>query len=32
VVGCAVVIELTALRGRDRLHPYPVFAILRYAD
>jgi len=32
VVGCAVVIELAALRGRERLHPYPVSALLRYED
>ncbi len=32
VIGCAVVIELDALRGRERLHPYPVSTLLHYAD
>jgi adenine phosphoribosyltransferase len=30
VVECAFVIELSFLRGRDKLQPYDVFSILRY--
>ena len=30
VVECAFVIELSYLKGRDRLQPYDVFSILRY--
>ena len=30
VVGCAFLIELTFLGGRDRLHPYPVHTVLEY--
>ena len=30
VVECAFVIELSFLKGRDRLQPYEVFSILRY--
>ena len=30
VVECAFVIELSFLKGRDRLQPYDVFSILRY--
>jgi adenine phosphoribosyltransferase len=32
VVGCAFLIELSFLDGRDRLAPRPVFALLDYAD
>lgn len=32
VVACAFVIELDALRGRDRLHPHPVFSVIHYPD
>jgi len=32
VVACAFVIELTALRGRQRLQPHPVASLLQYAD
>jgi adenine phosphoribosyltransferase len=30
VVGCAFLIELTFLKGRERLTPHPVFSLLRY--
>jgi adenine phosphoribosyltransferase len=30
IVGVVVLIELTALRGRDRLAEYPVTSVLRY--
>lgn len=30
IVECALVIELSALGGRDRLDQYPVFSIVRY--
>ena len=30
VVGCAHVIELTDLKGRDRLAPYDVFSLVQY--
>jgi adenine phosphoribosyltransferase len=30
VVGCAFVIELAGLRGRDRLAPHPVFSLMVY--
>jgi len=30
VAGCAFVIELTSLKGRDRLRPYDVFSLLCY--
>jgi adenine phosphoribosyltransferase len=30
VVGCAFLIELAFLKGRERLAPYPVFSLLRY--
>jgi adenine phosphoribosyltransferase len=30
VVGCAFVIELTALGGRTRIAPYQVFSLVRY--
>jgi len=32
VVGCAFVIELSFLGGRERLAPYPVHAVLEYAS
>lgn len=32
VVECAFVIELSFLKGRDKLKPYDVFSILRYDD
>jgi adenine phosphoribosyltransferase len=30
VAGCAVLIELVGLKGRDRLAPYPIHAVVRY--
>jgi len=30
VVGCAFVIELTFLNGRDKLQPYDVFSLVQY--
>jgi adenine phosphoribosyltransferase len=30
VVGLAFIIELTELRGRDRLQGYDIFSLLRY--
>ena len=32
VVECAFVIELSFLKGRDKLRPYDVFSILQYND
>lgn len=32
VVGCAFVIELTFLNGRQRLAPYDVFSLIQYDD
>jgi adenine phosphoribosyltransferase len=32
VVGCAFLIELTFLGGRERLAPYPVHSVLQYAS
>ncbi len=32
VVGCAFVIELTFLCGRQRLAPYDVFSLIQYDD
>jgi len=32
VVGCAFVIELTFLPGRERLKPYEVFSLIQYQD
>lgn len=32
VIACAFVIELTALRGRERLRPHPVASLIQYAD
>jgi adenine phosphoribosyltransferase len=32
VVGCAFVIELTFLPGRERLKPYDVFSLVQYHD
>jgi adenine phosphoribosyltransferase len=32
VVGCAFVVELSFLKGRDRLAPRPVFALIDYDD
>lgn len=32
VVACAFVIELTALKGRQQLRPYPVSSLLQYPD
>jgi len=32
VVGCAFLIELSFLGGRERLAPYPVHAVLEYAS
>jgi len=32
VVGCSFLIELGFLRGRARLEPYPVLALLQYQD
>lgn len=32
VIGIAVLIELTFLKGRDKLRPHPVHSILRYDD
>jgi adenine phosphoribosyltransferase len=30
VVECAFVIELTFLKGREKLNPYPVYSVLKY--
>jgi adenine phosphoribosyltransferase len=30
VVECAFIIELTLLKGRERIHPHPVFSLIRY--
>ena len=30
VVSSAVLIELTFLKGREKLHPHPVFSVLKY--
>src|SRR5215471_21064123 len=32
VAGCAVLVELEFLRGRQRLHPHEVFSVVQYAD
>jgi adenine phosphoribosyltransferase len=32
VVGCAFLFELSFLGGRERLKPYPVHALIEYAD
>ena len=32
VVACSFLIELTMLKGRDHLHPYPVSSLIQYAD
>ena len=32
IVGCAFLVELSALGGRDRLAPYPVHAVLEYSS
>ena len=32
VLGCAVLIELSFLKGRERLAPYPVHALIEYAE
>ena len=32
VLGCAVLIELRFLRGRERLAPYPVHALVEYPE
>jgi len=32
VVGCAFLVELSFLRGREKLAPYPVHAVLEYAS
>lgn len=32
IVGCAFLIELSFLSGRERLQPYPVHAVLEYAS
>lgn len=31
VVECTFLIELAVLRGRERLHPHPAFALIEYA-
>jgi adenine phosphoribosyltransferase len=31
VVGCAFLIELSGLRGAERLKPYEVFSLIQYA-
>jgi adenine phosphoribosyltransferase len=30
VVGCALLVELTFLKGREKLKPHPVFSVLQY--
>ena len=30
VAGCAVLVELTFLKGREKLHPHDVFSVLRF--
>jgi adenine phosphoribosyltransferase len=32
IAGCVFLIELSFLRGRERLEPYPVHAVLEYAS
>ena len=32
VIGCAFVIELTFLKGRNKLEPVPVFSLMQYHD
>ena len=32
VLGCAVLIELRFLKGRERLAPYPVHALIEYSE
>jgi adenine phosphoribosyltransferase len=32
IVGCAFLVELSYLRGRDRLAGYPVHSLIEYAD
>jgi adenine phosphoribosyltransferase len=32
VVGCAFIVELEVLRGRERLEPHSVFSLVRYSD
>ena len=32
IVGCAFLVELSFLHGRDRLAPHPVHALIEYAD
>ena len=30
VAGCAFLVELTFLRGSERLHPYEIFSVIKY--
>jgi adenine phosphoribosyltransferase len=30
VAGCAFLVELTFLKGREKLHPHPVFSLIKY--
>ena len=32
IVGCAFLVELSALKGRGRLSPHPVHALIDYAE
>jgi adenine phosphoribosyltransferase len=32
IVGCAFVVELAALKGRQRLYPHPVSSLIQYPD
>ena len=32
IVGCAFLVELGSLGGRDRLAPHPVHSLIEYAD
>ena len=32
IVGCAFLVELSFLGGRERLAPYPVHALIGYDD
>jgi adenine phosphoribosyltransferase len=32
VVACAFIVELSALNGRERVRPHPVFSLVQYAD
>ena len=32
IAGCVFLVELSALKGRERLQPYDVFSVVQYED